>query len=302
VDGIWWFTPIIGLVVSLIISVIRGGGDVEENDIQDDELMDEEHDHSEEEPIHSLPDPPPPSTVIEESGALDNPGGCIATTIIGVVAVAFLVWGSVSAWPYIETWLDDNVFNKEEVVEVVEGSVKQDCPVVEQVEVGPDPNLMCPGCPVCPEAWRLDPNVDPAVLNEYLDEADRIIITMYEARSVLFSMKDVMQSFGTTNLSFTQAFEDRQWLVLWQDFELKVEIVRDGLRKLWPPGPYTGSPLLDSQARLWFAYSYLAEAQLSVRKAISTNQPYRATQEALAQVDLMVHQIDNAEWGLGEAR
>ncbi|NIN00518.1 MAG: hypothetical protein GTO24_21270 [candidate division Zixibacteria bacterium] len=258
------------------------------------------------------PDPPEPTDVVTE----ENPG-CDLTAILvicGIIAafavfIGFLVLPNLSG---IQDWANEKILGNEKSP-VVE-QIMEECPETTIVEPSHDACLTFiseavdeierSDCPVCPQKYVLPDHAAPESLPAYLDKAEEIIDEMIAIKTTM----EILQSFFDepdfeSEYQMNLTFEDDQWLLLYEDMQVRVSKIGVMLWMTWPPPPHdSGNPLLDAHARIITAYLLLDAASDTFRDGYSERTASAILVGWEGFIDGMMQNIDYARNGLDLAR
>ena len=229
-----------------------------------------------------LPPFPPEAKPIElplsRGSRLDQREDKTAIIVLGfliIFIVGAIAWGVATMGPQLQEMLDkpkptevstamyvtDLMADPELAAQVCSdyGCPELICPEPMPLEC---PVLVCPGCDPCPTTPGMEITDNREEINNYLAQADKALIRMEAAITLMDEVSLVLRSFGDTQAGQAQAFNDPQWKILLESMDQKVESIRSVLDNIWPPAPHNScNPILDAHARLLLAFANLDECR-----------------------------------------
>ena len=241
-------------------------------------------------------------------------GGCFIVILILMMAmiIGVLILASEDETK-TEKWLNENILHREPKAEVFvcpEGEEPEPIETVcdaycmsgwtppQQGEVLEFTEYACAMCPTCPTLYELPGEVDIEVLPTYLRDANKIIDNMLALETMMYSLEDLIFTFGSNKAAMANAFTDKQWLALYNEMQSSRRQVRWDLIETWAPPPYDSSnPLLDSYGRMMIAFLLIDRGAESFERSIEdrdVNHAYGWDSE----MDLFHVNIDYARIGL----
>ena len=163
-------------------------------------------------------------------------------------------------------------------------------------------DLMCPGCPVCPEKYTVPEHGDSEQLPVYLASAEQVIQEMISLSGRIESLSDLLYAADNSTARLG-VMGDEQFLTLEDNLHTDIITLRGLFLEMWPPPPYDSSnPLLDAHGRLLHAFLYLTVAEDYFDKAHEKRSPDLIMRYTDPQIQDMLRMIGYARVGLDLAR
>ena len=164
------------------------------------------------------------------------------------------------------------------------------------------PDLVCPGCPVCPEKYTVPEHADSEQLPDYLASAEQVIQEMISISGRMESLRDLLYA-SENHSARLGVMGDEQFKILEDHIHTDMVDLRGRFLEMWPPPPYDSSnPLLDAHGRLLHAFLYLTVAEDYFDKAHEKRSPDLIMRYTDPQIQDMLRMIGYARVGLDLAR